>query len=275
MGKYAMLIDTIKCTACRGCQVACKQWWDLQGTKTTNRGTYENPSDRSPNTWTRIKFTEVEVGGRLKWLFLKEGCLHCTNAPCVKVCPTSALKSNELGLVTLERDLCNGCGYCRMFCPFDIPRLEADVVSGYGKATKCNFCQDRVTNGQTPACVKTCPPGALSWGDRAEMLKIAQARVTALRADGHPNANLYGETELGGLGRLYVLTEKASLYGLPENPQYPALADLWQDLVQPFGYAAMALVAVGLGVSYVATLRREVTKSAAKEEPAAEEKKEG
>lgn len=256
MGKLAMLIDTTKCTACRGCQVACKQWWDLEGTKTSNRGTYENPPDRSPNTWTRIKFTEVEADGRLKWLFLKEGCLHCTNAPCVTVCPTGALKSNPLGLITLERDLCNGCGYCLAFCPFDIPRLESDTLTGYGKATKCNFCQDRVATGQTPACVKACPPGALQWGDRDEMLKIAKVRVAALRSDGYPNANLYGETELGGLGRLYVLSEKPSLYGLPENPQYPVLADFWQDLIQPLGMFAFGATVVGLIANWLVARRR-------------------
>lgn len=272
MGKLAMLIDSSICTACRGCQVACKQWWDREGTRTRNVGTYENPLDRSPNTWTRIRFTEVEVDGRLRWLFLKEGCMHCTYAACVKVCPTGALKQNAQGLVTLERDLCNGCGYCQMFCPFGIPRLETDVVTGYGKATKCNFCQDRVTNGQTPACVKTCPAGALQWGDREQMLKLGQARVIALRAGGYPNANLYGEAELGGLGRLYVLTEKPSLYGLPANPRFPLLATVWQDVVQRVGYAAAALVGLGLGVSYVATLRRETRTPVVAEQVSAEGK---
>jgi formate dehydrogenase beta subunit len=247
MSRVAMLIDESICMACRGCQVACKQWNDLPGEQTTQQGSYENPPDLSPTTWTRVKFTEVDQGDNLQWLFLTEGCFHCGDPACVAVCPTGALKQDpELGIVTIERELCNGCGYCSQFCPFGIPRLDTDLLSGQGKVFKCNFCQDRVTNGLVPACVKTCPSGALHFGDREEMLSIARTRVEKLQQAGFPNANLYGEHEMGGLGRLYVLKERPSAYGLPEDPQYPVLASVWQSAVQPLGTLAFGAAALGM-----------------------------
>jgi len=86
------LIDLSRCTACRGCQVACKQWNELPAKPTKNTGSYQNPPDLQWNTWTLIRFQEhVGQNGALKWLFRKDGCMHCTDAGCVKVCPTGAL----------------------------------------------------------------------------------------------------------------------------------------------------------------------------------------
>ena len=243
MVRKAMLIDESRCTACRGCQVACKQWNDLEGweySKTANRGSYENPPNLSPQTWTRIKFNEYDGADGFRWLFLKEGCMHCGDPACVRSCPTAALKQQPDGRVTVQPDLCNGCGYCTQFCPFHVPRLEvSSLLTGRAKVSKCNFCQDRTDNNMIPACVKTCPAQALFWGDRDKMIGAGKKRVEALQTRGFRNANLYGEDLVGGLGRLYVLIEKPEAYGLPADPKYPFLTSLWQDIVHPLGKVAM------------------------------------
>ena len=256
MSSIAMLVDTSKCTAWRGCQIACKQWWDLAATRTKQTGSYENPRDLSPETWSRVTFNEYEAGGKLQWLFLNLGCMHCTQAACADVCPTGALQHNDTGFVSLDREQCNGCGYCVEACPFRIPRLDVvNTLTGEAKASKCTLCQDRVTNGLTPACVKTCPPGALQFGDRTAMLSVARKRVDTLKAQGVAQARTYGETELGGLGRLYVLTAPPTAYGLPEAPEYPALVNLWHNLAQPLGYAGAGLMTAGLAVNWLLTRR--------------------
>ena len=206
----ARLIDTSKCMACRGCQVACKQWNDLPAEHTTQRGTYENPPGLSAETWIQVQFRERTE----EWLFRPQTCMHCTNASCEQVCPTGAI-SHQGEVVIIDQSVCIGCGYCVQACPFSVP--YKDEIGG--TVRKCTFCIDRITNGLEPACAKTCPPGAISFGERADLLSIATRKVRALRADGHPNATLYGEDELGGLHTLYVLTDRPSALGLPEGPQ--------------------------------------------------------
>ncbi|MBN1657682.1 MAG: 4Fe-4S dicluster domain-containing protein [Anaerolineae bacterium] len=251
--RLAMFIDTSKCMACRGCQVACKQWNDNRGyvpgvRETTNRGSYENPLSLDPETWTRIRFIEHEDGEELQWLFLKDGCMHCGDPACVAVCPTAALKQDpETGLVTFERELCNGCGYCAQFCPYHVPQLEvANPLTGEAKSSKCTFCQDRTLNGMKPACVKTCPAGALDWGVRDDMVAKAEARVRELKEErGMPRANVYGDTQLGGLGRIYVLKAAPEVYGLDPDPAYPVTETVWQKFLQPLGQVVFGATVVG------------------------------
>ncbi len=223
----AMLNDVTLCIGCRACQIACKQWHDLPAEKTHNMGTFENPPDLSASTWTKIKFEELDDNGTLKWLFSKHQCMHCTEAACVNVCPSGALRRDPyLGFVTYDENRCTGCGYCVEFCPFHIPRMDDHInkLLGTGKmGGKCDFCYDRVSNGLEPACAKVCPTGAIKFGERDDLVIEGRERVAALKAS-HPDANLYGEHELGGLHMMYVLDRKPEAYDFPDDPQYPAAA---------------------------------------------------
>jgi formate dehydrogenase iron-sulfur subunit len=263
MAEKAILYDATRCTACRGCQAACKQWNENDefipvkenGVPAVNRGSYENPPDLSTATWLKMEFREMDPGGKVRWLFTRRSCMHCTEAGCVKVCPSAALYHHELGFVAYDKDICTGCGYCVEACPFDVPRFDRNLITGVAKMDKCTLCTtlslDRIAEGWEPACVKTCPPNALEYSDRTALIAEGKKRVETLRAKGWTNANLYGENELSGLHVMYVLDDHPAVYGLPVNPKLSAATIAWQDVVQPLGWAVGGLTILGLGLNYL------------------------
>ncbi len=177
----SFFIDTTKCTACRGCQVACKQWHDLPAEKTTNRGSYQNPPDLSFTTYKLVRFNEKVVDGKLKWLFFPEQCRHCIEPPCLDTAddPTAIFKDPATGAVIYTKNTKNLDAKAIIdSCPYNVPRVAAD-----GTLAKCDMCLDRVQNGEQPACVKTCPSGAMHFGESADMLALAQKRLAEVKKD--------------------------------------------------------------------------------------------
>ena len=239
------LIDTTLCTACRGCQVACKQWNEMPGLRTKQWGSYQNPPDLQWNTWTLIRFQEYEASnGDFKWLFRKDGCMHCADAACVKVCPSGALYHTEFGTVGLHSSLCIGCKACIAACPFDTPRYNPQT----DKILKCDLCYDRLKNDELPACVKSCPTGALTIGRKEDMIKKAYSRVKELGGD----ANVYGDKFVGGTHMIYVLPEKPAVYDrLPEKPRVPLTIIAWKDWLKPLSLLAAGGVLVGSFFHYL------------------------
>jgi formate dehydrogenase beta subunit len=268
----AILYDASRCTACRGCQAACKEWNENDETiptkensvKAQNRGSYENPPDLGPSTWLKIKFTEVEHYNKLDWLFTRRACMHCTDAACVKVCPSHALYYDAAyGIVGFNKSLCTGCGYCVEFCPFSVPKLDHYIGIEKAKVSKCVFCTqpglNRLDAGQTPACVKSCPPKALLYDDRSALITVGKQKVQTLQAAGFAGANLYGEKELGGLHVLYVLNDTPDKYGLPVNPPFPDVATAWKDIIQPVGWAVGGLTILGLVLNFIVAREAKMT----------------
>ncbi|MCL4395982.1 MAG: 4Fe-4S dicluster domain-containing protein [Chloroflexi bacterium] len=221
MSKYAMLIDETRCTGCRACQVACKQWNDLPAEVTHNRGTYTNPPALSAKTWSLIEFKEIESAGKVGFYFLKHACMHCEHPACASVCPVGALHKLPEGPVVYADWKCIGCRYCMSACPFGIPTFD------WGKGLieqplvrKCNFCIDRVSNGLTPACAKTCPSKAITFGERDQLLATGKARI---RQNPERYVNrIYGETEAGGTSILYLSSVSFDQLGLPRLGSAPA-----------------------------------------------------
>jgi formate dehydrogenase iron-sulfur subunit len=212
-----VLVDATKCIGCRGCQIACKQWNELPAVETTNTGTYENPPHMSAYTFTKINFTEVEYDGKFQWVFNKSQCMHCEEPGCVEACIVGALNKSPDGPVTYDDRKCIGCRYCQIACPFGIPCFEWDKAVPWIR--KCTFCANR--QGQTdpegrvlePACVTSCPTGALKFGDREELLEEAKERIAA--EPGRYVDYIYGEKEVGGTSWLYLSPVPFDMLGFP------------------------------------------------------------
>lgn len=266
----AKLIDTSKCIGCKACQVACMEWNDLRDDIGHNVGVYDNPADLTENTWTLMRFAEYEKeDGDLEWLIRKDGCMHCEEPGCLTACPSpGAIVQHTNGIVDFNQENCIGCGYCITGCPFDVPRISKTD----NKAYKCTLCSDRVAVGQEPACVKTCPTGAIVFGTKEDMKQHAAERVVDLQSRGYDNAGLYDPQGVGGTHVMYVLhhADKPEIYSdLPKDPQISPMVSFWKGLAKPFGVATMALTAFVGFIHYMRTGPVEVTEEderAAKEE---------
>jgi len=245
----AMLYDASKCVGCRACQTACRRWHKLPEESIGFQSLYDNPADLSADTLTVIKAKKYGADGSERLLLCKYQCMHCTDAACAKVCPTGALKHHNLGFVGYDSDKCSGCGYCSQFCPFGVPRLSGNALTGRQKMNKCDFCPDRVAKGQATACAAACPTGALTFGERGELLAAGRQRAELLRTTNH-SAALYGESQVGGLHVMYVLKEPPGVYEFPTDPKVPKAASAWQDIIQPVGAGLMGAVILGLAGNY-------------------------
>jgi anaerobic dimethyl sulfoxide reductase subunit B (iron-sulfur subunit) len=158
--RAGFLLDLSRCTGCGSCSVACRIENDLP------RGL----------SWRRVVSVNLPrwEGGPTYHFSL--ACHHCESPPCAKACPTGALSKRPDGVVSLKSNLCIGCQYCSMACPFDAPAYYREA----GVMTKCTLCAHRLDQFQDPACVDACPTRALrfSWE--------LHAKADAVRPDSVP-----------------------------------------------------------------------------------------
>ncbi|MCW5745724.1 MAG: formate dehydrogenase subunit beta [Alphaproteobacteria bacterium] len=249
--EVAKLIDVSRCIGCKACQAACLEWNDLREEVGVTVGVYDNPHDLTENTWTLMRFTEIDVDGRFEWLIRKDGCMHCADPGCLKACPApGAIVQYKNGIVDFVSENCIGCGYCVKGCPFNIPRISAKDQKAY----KCTLCSDRVAVGQAPACAKVCPTQAISFGTKTDMIAWADKRIADLRERGYKNAGLYNPAGVGGTHVMYVLkhADKPEIYAsLPKDPKISPLVELWKGVTKPILLAGVGLAALAGFFHYV------------------------
>ncbi len=257
--EVAKLIDVSRCIGCKACQAACMEWNDLRQDIGWFEGSYNNPADLSPATWTLMRFTEWEnPKGDLEWLIRKDGCMHCADPGCLEACPSpGAIVQYANGIVDFVSENCIGCGYCIKGCPFNIPRISAIDQKAY----KCTLCSDRVAVGQEPACAKACPTGAIVFGTKADMTAWAGERIEDLKSRGFDHAGLYDPPGVGGTHVMYVLQHAHTPHiyaGLPDNPHISRLVQAWKGVMKPIAMAALAFTAIVGVVHWMAAGPNEV-----------------
>jgi formate dehydrogenase iron-sulfur subunit len=225
----AFLTDASLCIGCKACEVACKEWNELPDDGFSWSGhSYDNTRALGASTWRHVLFLEQKqpMGSQLaginepfRWQFLSDVCKHCANAGCLEACPTGSIVRTEVGSVFVQPDICNGCGYCVVSCPFGVIEKRPED----GRAFKCTFCYDRQKAGLIPACAKACPTESIQFGDLEVLRQRGKKRVQDLQERGYSDARIYDpqETSVGGVHAFSVILGEPEAYNLPPAPEVP------------------------------------------------------
>lgn len=255
--RVGTLIDLSRCDGCAdldtpACVTACREanghkfpeprpedlkpYWPQK--KFEDWSSRRNVTSRlTPYNWTTVQKVEVEHEGRLATVHVPRRCMHCDDPPCANLCPFSAMEKTREGPVVIDPEVCFGGAKCRSVCPWEIPARQAGVgiylkaapkLAGGGVMFKCDLCHDRVVAGGRPACVESCPRGALRFGPKEELRREAKARAAEI------GGYLYGDVENGGTSTFYVspvpfeaidraLDQARRASPTPEAPGYPRM----------------------------------------------------
>lgn len=229
---YGMLNDSTRCIGCRACQVACKKENKLPLESTIGdrqafgQSLYDSPRELSENTFTLIKMHQDNT--TKETTFVKEQCMHCVDPACQSACIVGALKKQPNGAVEYDADMCMGCRYCMVACPFSIPQFEWHQA--LPSIRKCTLCSEtRLKKGEPTACSSACPAGAIVFGRREDLLKLARQRI-----EDEPQRyldHIYGEKEVGGTNVLYLTKPQVQFAGLGLPPfEYHAVSGLTESI---------------------------------------------
>lgn len=229
MTRWAITADLNRCVGCQTCTAACK-----------------HANATAPGIqWRKVLDIETGEFPDVRRSFMPVGCMHCDDAPCLTVCPTLATKKRDDGIVTIDYDLCIGCAYCVMACPYNARSKVSEESAAYGKgkrmrheklredparlnvAQKCTFCVDRIDSGlaagltpgidadATPACVNSCIAGALQFGD----VEDADSNVSQLLTE---NSHFTMHEELNTGPGIFYLWDQAGATPETNEPEMVA-----------------------------------------------------
>ncbi|MCL6415147.1 hydrogenase 2 operon protein HybA [Aestuariirhabdus sp. Z084] len=275
-----MLYDATLCIGCRACVVKCKEINGAPPETVEGEEHWDMAQELSADTLTIIQAFNADTGPDIPNLadgtfsFSKRQCMHCVDPGCVTVCPVSAMQKHPTtGIVSHDPDVCIGCRYCVLACPYNVPKYEYDET--FGQIQKCQLCNqpgvERIDNGQITGCTEVCPTGANIFGPRKELLAEAKRRAELKEGDTYTyplqsidstyryetqvkadyQQHIFGEKEGGGTQVLVVAGTPITNLGLPELPERSYAAN--SETVQHTIYGGM-LAPAGLlaGLLYLA-----------------------
>ena len=222
-----MLTDLSLCVGCRKCEWACKDANGLDGQipieAYADTSVFEQVRRTDADNLTVVnRYPPAVPGGHP--IDVKKQCMHCFEPACASACLVAAFRKTPEGAVLYNEDVCIGCRYCMIACPFFIPAYSYDDPF-HPAVRKCTMCHEKVAReGGVPACAKICPEEAITFGKRSDLLVLAREKLT--HNPGKYVNHIYGENEAGGTCWLYISPKPFEELGFRMdigNTPYPEL----------------------------------------------------
>ena len=222
--RFGMLTDLTACVGCRSCEKACNEANKLPAPTTSfdDASVFNDIRRPDAKAYTVVN-RYADPKDKNKFVYRKLQCNHCNEPGCATACPIHAYNKTPEGPVTYNENLCFGCRYCMTACPFYVPAYDYDSALE-PKIVKCTMCYGRVKAGGIPACAEACPMGAITFGKRDDLLKIARERIA--KNPGKYIDHIYGEKEVGGTSWMYISGVPFESLGFPTNiPNRPLVEE--------------------------------------------------
>lgn len=231
-GRYGLLHDTTLCVGCRSCEAACNEVNDLPPVETPlNDMSIFDHQRRVTDTALTVVNRYDEPDSLQSTVFRKQQCMHCNEPCCATVCPVGAFEKTPEGPVLYHPDLCMGCRYCIMACPYNALAYEyGDPLTP--RVMRCTMCYQRIKDGLVPGCAEACPTGAITFGRREDLIEVARDRLR--KAPERYINHIFGENEFGGTSWMVLAGVPFSSLGLEDGVTYeplPAIATSYLSVV--------------------------------------------
>lgn len=182
MTQYAFYFDGTRCTGCKTCELACKDYKDID-LGFAYRKVYEVTEGET------TRDAEGMISTNCVSYTVSMACNHCNEPTCVDVCPTGAMhKDADTGIVLVDAGMCIGCGYCHMACPYNAPKVDREK----GHSVKCDGCIERLGEGEKPVCVEACPARALDFLPDVDAMNMGeQGAIAPLPNPSYTDPNIF------------------------------------------------------------------------------------
>lgn len=252
--RKGMLTDLTECVGCRTCEKACNAANALPEPEVPfdEKSVFEKKRRPTASAYTVVNRYE-NPNSSDKPFYRKVQCNHCNEPGCAAACPVRAYTKTPEGAVLYNKDVCFGCRYCMVACPFYVPAYDYESALD-PRIVKCTLCHERVKKGGIPACAEACPVGTITFGKREDLIKLARNRIRK-----HPDRyidHIYGEYEVGGTSWLYISGIPFDRMDFPSNLVDKPLVEQTKGFLSAVPLVLTIWPAL-LGMCYAATRNKE------------------